>query len=56
MAGNTKNKYPADKSGTKYSEFRNTRRVSAGKTTRTPEKDVKQSGGPNEQMVAGKAA
>jgi hypothetical protein len=35
MAANTKNKYPADKSGTKYAEFRNTRRVSAGKTTTT---------------------
>lgn len=32
MAANTKNKYPADKSGTKYSEFRNTKRTPPGKT------------------------
>jgi hypothetical protein len=32
MASNTKNKYPADKAGTKYSEFRNTRRVTPGKS------------------------
>jgi len=31
MAANTKNKYPADKSGTKYSEFRNTKRTAPGK-------------------------
>lgn len=33
MAANTKNKYPADKAGTKYSEFRNTKRVPPGKTS-----------------------
>jgi hypothetical protein len=45
MASNTKNKYPADKAGTKYSEFRNTKRVSAGKaTTRPTEKEVKSGG------------
>lgn len=32
MAKNVKNKYPADKAGTKYSEFRNTKRVAPGKT------------------------
>lgn len=42
MAANTKNKYPADKTGTKYSEFRNTKRTSPSKT-RT-DKDTKQAG------------
>jgi hypothetical protein len=32
MAKNLKNKYPADKTGTKYSEFRNTKRIAPGKT------------------------
>lgn len=32
MAKNTKNKYPAEKAGTKYSEFRNTKRTPPGKT------------------------
>ncbi|HZW22145.1 hypothetical protein [Noviherbaspirillum sp.] len=32
MAANTKNKYPADKTGTKYSEFKNTKRTPPGKT------------------------
>jgi hypothetical protein len=32
MAANTKNKFPADKSGTKYADFRNTRRVTQHKT------------------------
>jgi hypothetical protein len=31
MAKNVKNKYPADKTGTKYSEFRNTKRTAPGK-------------------------
>jgi hypothetical protein len=31
MAKTPKNKYPADKTGTKYSEFRNTKRVAPGK-------------------------
>jgi len=31
MARNPKNKFPADRSGTKYAEFRNTRRIPAGK-------------------------
>jgi hypothetical protein len=51
MAINTKNKYPADKTGTKYSEFRNTKRVSPGKA----QKDIKQSGGTSDQ-TAGKTA
>lgn len=32
MAVNTKNKYPADKSGSKYAEFKNTKRVPPSKT------------------------
>lgn len=43
MAKNVKNKYPADKTGTKYSEFRNTRRTPPGKPR--VEKDAKQSTG-----------
>jgi hypothetical protein len=41
MAANSQNKYPADKSGTKYSEFRNTKRVSQGKVIKN--KEAKQS-------------
>lgn len=41
MAVNTKNKYPADKAGTKYSEFRNTKRVAPGKIR--AERESKQS-------------
>ena len=41
MAINSKNKYPADKTGTKYSEFKNTKRVSPGKV----HKDAKQTSG-----------
>lgn len=40
MASNTKNKYPADKGGSKYSEFKNTKRVAPGKTR--ADKDAKQ--------------
>ncbi len=43
MAANTKNKYPADKAGTKYSEFRNTKRTPPGKKVRAGES--KQTGG-----------
>jgi hypothetical protein len=43
MAANSKNKYPADKTGTKYSEFRNTKRTAPGKS-RT-EGEAKQAGG-----------
>lgn len=43
MAVNTKNKYPADKAGTKYSEFKNTKRVAPGKVR--SERDAKQSSG-----------
>jgi hypothetical protein len=35
MAKNTKNKYPAEKTGTKYSEFRNTKRLTPGKVRAT---------------------
>lgn len=31
MAHSSRNKYPADKTGTKYSEFKNTKRVAPGK-------------------------
>jgi len=47
MAINKKNKYPADKAGTKYSEFKNTKRVAPGKVR--SEKTTKQSGGEGEQ-------
>jgi hypothetical protein len=42
MAKMSNNKYPADKTGTKYSEFRNTKRIAPGKTR--IEKSSKQSG------------
>jgi hypothetical protein len=51
MAINSKNKYPADKGGTKYSEFKNTKRVSPGKIN--AEKVAKQSGS-NADQTAGK--
>jgi hypothetical protein len=54
MAINTKNKYPADKTGTKYSEFRNTKRTPPGKS-RSTEGSAKQSGGVTNQ-AAGKTA
>jgi hypothetical protein len=31
MAANSKNKFPADKAGSKYAEFRNTKRISQSK-------------------------
>lgn len=31
MAKNPKNKFPADRTGSKYSEFKNTKRVAPGK-------------------------
>lgn len=52
MAVNTKNKYPADKSGTKYSDFKNTRRTPPGKTR--SDREGKQSGGA--VQAAGKTA
>lgn len=42
MARTAKNKFPADKSGTKYSEFRNTKRVAPGKVR--AEKETRQGG------------
>jgi hypothetical protein len=41
MAKTAKNKYPTDKTGTKYSEFRNTKRIAPGKVK--AEKEAKQS-------------
>lgn len=38
MARNPKNKFPADRSGTKYNEFRNTKRIPAGKVKGTAAK------------------
>ena len=52
MAANTKNKYPADKTGTKYSEFKNTKRTPPGKTR--AEKEASKSGGTVQS--AGKSA
>lgn len=43
MAKTVKNKYPADKSGTRYSEFRNTKRVPPGKVR--ADKEPRQGGG-----------
>jgi hypothetical protein len=43
MAVNSKNKYPADKTGTRYSEFKNTKRVPPGKIK--AEKEARQSSG-----------
>lgn len=40
MAKNVKNKYPADKTGTKYSEFRNTKRTATTKVS--TDRDTKQ--------------
>jgi len=50
MAKNVKNKYPADKTGTKYSEFRNTKRVAPGKVR--AEREAKQSSGAASQTTA----
>lgn len=51
MAINSKNKYPAEKAGTKYSEFKNTKRTPPGKV-RT-ERDTKSGGS---ERTAGKTA
>lgn len=53
MAANTKNRYPADKTGTKYSEFRNTKRVAPGKVAAV--RESKQSTAGTDQ-AAGKSA
>lgn len=50
MAANSRNKFPADKSGTKYSEFKNTKRTSPGKTR------TGQSGGAEQSQSTGKSA
>ena len=52
MAKNVNNKYPADKTGTKYSEFRNTKRIPASKAG--TERDTRQSGGGNDQAATRK--
>jgi hypothetical protein len=53
MASNSKNKYPAEKAGTKYSEFKNTKRTSSSKAR--VERVAKQSDGGSDQ-AAGKTA
>ena len=55
MAGATRNKFLADKSGTKYSEFRNTKRISTGKIRTEKEvkqPEVKQAAGSTEQAAS----
>ena len=49
MAITSKNKYPADKTGTKYSEFKNTKRTPPGKAR--GDRDVKHSGTSPEQTA-----
>jgi hypothetical protein len=49
MAANKKNKFPSDKAGTKYSEFKNTKRTSPAKA-RTGE--TKQEPGSSDQTFA----
>lgn len=51
MAINTKNKYPADKAGTKYSEFKNTKRTPPGKS-RTEGKQSGSNTGQNADKTA----
>lgn len=46
MAKNVKNKFPADKTGTKYSEFRNTKRTAPTKVV--TDRDTKQSTTPGQ--------
>lgn len=46
MAKNVKNKYPADKTGSKYSEFRNTKRTPTAKVS--TDRDTKQSAQPDQ--------
>jgi hypothetical protein len=45
MAKNTKNKYPADKTGTKYSDFKNTKRTPPGKSRSSQSSGSDQSSG-----------
>ena len=52
MAKTPNNKFPADKTGTKYSEFKNTKRIQAGKTK--SEKQSSSSGSATEQNAAKK--
>lgn len=53
MAKNAKNKFPADKSGSKYSEFRNTKRVAPGKVK--AEKEAKVAKQASSEQSAGNA-
>lgn len=45
MARNPKNKFPADRTGSKYSEFRNTKRVAPGKVKAAPVKPANDDAG-----------
>jgi len=51
---NPKNKFPADKTGTKYSEFRNTKRIAPGKVK--AEKEAKQSASTATEQAENKKA
>jgi hypothetical protein len=53
MAKSANNKFPTDKAGTKYSEFRNTKRVASGKVK--SDKDAKQAVATQEQGAGKKA-
>lgn len=50
MARNLKNKFPADKTGTKYASFRNTKRIAPGKV-RVASPTSKPAGGDNAQAA-----
>jgi hypothetical protein len=54
MANNSKNKYPADKAGTQFDGFRNTKRTPPAKARVEPVS--KESGGGAEQKTANKTA
>lgn len=56
MAKNLKNKYPADKAGTKYSEFKNTKRIAPGKTRTEPTKQASTVSSVNTESAGGKTA
>jgi len=56
MAKNVKNKYPADKAGTKYSEFRNTKRIAPGKTRTEQTKQASTVASGNTEQTGGKSA
>lgn len=56
MAKNLKNKYPADKTGSKYSEFRNTKRVAPGKTRTEQTKQSSSVSAGNTEQASGKTS